>query len=272
MNTKIQHDATTLGPLTADSTMAGRLAALPDLVRFIAARDGRTLRDAAILLGDSLGAAADSLELFQTDGGAHARPVTDAAAMLAELRANWSALQGRPLDLTEEPFARLAMRASGAGELFGFGIAHEPTPWLPGALPVHDVNRWGMNRTSEARPRDLVRVADIVPAAAQRGSATTGGLPLDRAAAWVLDGLRQLDAVPWFELRPGREPLALEQCREWRPAYASSAQRRVEYLNSLAELPGFLFLADQPDAEEAAARGLAGSEDTWPAVIGESLN
>jgi hypothetical protein len=160
MNTKSQHAAATLGPLAADATAASGLAALPDLVRFMAARDGRTLRDAAILLGDTLGGdgSARRVELFETCQGAQARPVDDSPALLAELRSEWAAAKGRALDLDGEPFARLAMRASAATDLFGYGVDDKPPPWLLAMLPAHDAELWGVNRTQGARPVALVRL------------------------------------------------------------------------------------------------------------------
>ena len=128
--------------------------------------------------------------------------------------------------LDAPPWVRLALRASVAARLFGYGAEPDAAPVLPASLPAHDAGKWGHNVTAEGKPRDLVRLADAVRAAGAPGAVTRAGMAPKRAAAWLLDGLSELDGIDWFELDIMGAPLRVTDADafEWRPAYPSGPE------------------------------------------------
>lgn len=184
------------------------------------------------------GDSAPSFKMKQAVKGRPALVGLDGA--MAWIEAAWA--QGKDAEkwMKQGRRACLAIRLDVANTLFGFGPERsfwqsEPTqaprpaltedhlrqPSALSFLPSHDGAKWGHNFTNEPHPRRLIRLADVVQAAAPVGRAHAAGLSLKRAADWVLDGLASADASQWFVLDQVGDPRHVRSSDVWRPGIPS---------------------------------------------------
>ncbi len=127
---------------------------------------------------------------------------------------------------------------------------HESTP---------DAPAWGFAVTGDGQ--STARLADVVRRAMNPGAAALQGLPLKRAAAWVLDGLSNLEAVSWWLRDPvdGPQPLTddvvwRERCRSGREYLDwQAAEDAADYAACVVFLNPY---KGSMDEDEARRRGL----------------
>ena len=173
--------------------------------------------------------------------------------------------------LDDPELVRLVIRRDIANDLFGCGPVlswweEQPAPFPltgPGLYPPpelqgirpHDGVTWGEQLTQEARPRAVVRVADLVQFVADQ----SGLRAVRPVAAGVLDAMAG-SAPELFLLNQGDMAAAIEPGKVWRRRYLSGAEHRREWQQFLDESRSVVtFVSAGPTTElaEAEARGLS---------------